>query len=123
MLSESVIIRKVNYRRNNVKKNNRKYFSDISMLTLLVLVMSALYILYFVAEMKNSSELFLTAYTSVPYMMEHILAGVTVFLAFAVIDAKINDKCMTKTDGVIMNEVNGAAKNKKQNNITSRVRS
>ena len=61
MLSESVIIRKVNYRRNNVKKNNRKYFSDISMLTLLVLVMSALYILYFVAEMKNSSELFLTA--------------------------------------------------------------
>ena len=99
MLSESVIIRKVNDRRNNVKKNNRKYFSDISMLTLLVLVMSALYILYFVAEMKNSSELFLTAYTSVPYMMEHILAGVTVFLAFAVIDAKINDKCMTKTDG------------------------
>ena len=65
MLSESVIIRKVNYRRNNVKKNNRKYFSDISILTLLVLVMSALYILYFVAEMKNSSELFLLAYTSV----------------------------------------------------------
>lgn len=82
-----------------MKKNNRKYFSDISMLTLLVLVMSALYILSFVAEMKNSSELFLTAYTSVPYMMEHILAGVAVFLAFAVIDAKINDKCMTKTDG------------------------
>ena len=49
--------------------------------------------------MKNSSELFLLAYTSVPYMMEHILAGVAVFLAFAVIDAKINDKCMTKTDG------------------------
>ena len=49
--------------------------------------------------MKNSSELFLTAYTSIPYMMEHILAGVAVFLAFAVIDAKINDKCMTKTDG------------------------
>lgn len=69
------------------------------MLTLLVLVMSALYILYFVAEMKNSSKLFLTAYTSVPYMMEHILAGVTVFLAFSVIAAKINDKCMTKTDG------------------------
>lgn len=89
----------MNNRRNNVKKNNRKYFSDISILTLLVLVMSALYILYFVAEMKNSSELFLTAYTRVPYMMEHILAGVTVFLAFAVIDAKINDKCMTKTDG------------------------
>ena len=82
-----------------MKKNNRKYFSDISILTLLVLVMSALYILYFVAEMKNSSGLFLLAYTSVPYMMEHILAGVTVFLAFAVIDAKINDKCMTKTDG------------------------
>lgn len=82
-----------------MKKNNRKYFSDISILTLLVLVMSALYILYFVAEMKSSSELFLTAYTSIPYMMEHILAGVTVFLAFAVIDAKINDKCMTKTDG------------------------
>ncbi len=82
-----------------MKKNSRKYFSDISILTLLVLVMSALYILYFVAEMKHSSELFLTAYTSVPYMMEHILAGVTVFLAFAVIDAKINDKCMTKTDG------------------------
>lgn len=82
-----------------MKKNNRKYFSDISILTLLVLVMSALYILYFVAEMKNSSELFLLSYTSVPYMMEHILAGVAVFLAFAVIDAKINAKCMTKTDG------------------------
>ena len=49
-----------------MKKNSRKYFSDISILTLLVLVMSALYILYFVAEMKNSSELFLTVYTSVP---------------------------------------------------------
>ena len=88
-----------------MKKNNRKYFSDISMLTLLVLVMSALYILYFVAEMKNSSELFLLAYTSVPYMMEHILAGVTVFLAFAVIDAKINTRIPAKVKRIPANTI------------------
>lgn len=66
----------------------------ISQLVLLLLTAVSLYILRYVYLMKDSAEIFLSGYNSVPYMLEHVLSGLLVYLVFAVIITKIHNKNM-----------------------------
>lgn len=72
-----------------MNKYSEKILAELSRLILLLLVMGTVYILFYVDTMRCSGELFLVAYTSVPYMIEHILAGVVVFLAFSTLIEKL----------------------------------
>ena len=66
----------------------------ISQLVLLLLTAVSLYILRYVYLMKDSAEIFLSGYNSVPYMLEHVLSGLLVYLVFAVIITKIHNNNM-----------------------------
>lgn len=73
-----------------MKKNSYDFIADLSRLILILLTSTGLYVLYLVFEMRECGELFLRAYNSVPIMLEHVLAGVVVYLAFAAVSAKIS---------------------------------
>ncbi len=79
-----------------MNRNSDMILAEILRLILLLLVAGSIYILYYVDMMRCSGKLFLIAYNSVPYMFEHILAGVAVFLAFCVARIKISEKLYDK---------------------------
>ena len=72
-----------------MEKNSYDFIADLSRLILLLLTSSGIYVLYLVFEMQSCEELFLRAYNSVPLMIEHVLAGVVLYLAFAALTEKL----------------------------------
>ncbi len=67
------------------KNSMCSFMRDLSRLVLVTIVTLSLYILNFVNIMSQNPDFFLRAYTSVPDMLECILASVLVYAAFVLI--------------------------------------
>ncbi len=75
---------------------NKKYrtqkpaqFVLLSRLTLTLLTFTCFYIFCFTASMTEDIPTAISAYHAVPFMAEHVIAGIIAYLAFALIFTKV----------------------------------
>lgn len=75
----------------NILHTNTKttYFMIISHLTMTLLTFTCFYIFCFTASMTEDISSAIRAYHSIPFMAEHVIAGIIAYLAFALIFTKV----------------------------------
>lgn len=76
------------------KTKNIRMQNELTRAVMTLLVSVSVYILSYTSEMKNNADMFLSGYNSVPYMIECVLGGLMLCLAFmcAAEKYRISDK-------------------------------